>query len=312
MTHTRFSPATATSHSFAPNRATPHAETPSIRTSAAKALHALAGNHGALGSLTDLAPSPPSVGRFAALLHHLNNFALSASALSVASLSAIKETYDASALSSAHKITLTTATAASLSSLMDLAVAVGKYCNPSSTSSQIQNTAWLASAGKLLGSKHLETYGGRYQSTLLGTSMMLFLNSAGQIAGGHGARHDRPGTADDTATPGTLGLPSASSAPETGTQDLDALESCIGFAALTYRAFGDAATTAVIDWMNAKEARRNMDVVERHLSYEAPYGTEGTFKLRDPELDIEASDDSGVDERSLSSVSSSVPHVMNV
>ncbi|AKM29157.1 hypothetical protein AB870_02005 [Pandoraea faecigallinarum] len=247
------------------------------------------------GSLKDLAPSPPSVGRFAALLHHVNNFALSASALGAASLGAIKETYDHGALSTAHKITLSTATAASLSSLMDLAVAVGKYCNPSSTSAQIQGTSWLASSGKLLGSNHLETYGGKYQSILLGASMMLFLNGAGQIAGRHVTQHEL----DHVATPAPLGLPSPSETPAAETQDLDALENCIGFVALAYRAFGDATTTAVIDWMNAREAKRNMDVVERRLSFEDAYGTEGKYRLRDPELGIAAAGDSDRDDVSL-------------
>ncbi|MFK0376616.1 hypothetical protein [Pandoraea sp. NPDC090278] len=224
-----------------------------------------------------MAPSPPTVGRFAALMHHVGNAALSISALGAASLNTVKETYVSSSLSSAHKITLGTAAAASLSSVMDLAVAVGKYCNPESTTSQIMNTAWFASAGKLLGSKHIETYGGRYQTALLGTSMILFFNQAGQIAGQHNAQHEH----DDAVTPNSLDLPAPSAAPQTRAQELDALQSCIGFVATAYRAFGDIATTAVIDWMSAREAKRNMDVVERRLNYEEAFGTEGKFGLRD-------------------------------
>ncbi|WP_150574690.1 hypothetical protein [Pandoraea aquatica] len=223
-----------------------------------------------------MAPSPPTVGRFTALMHHVGNFALSVSALGAASLNTVKETYESSTLSSAHKITLGTAALASLSSVMDLAVAVGKYCNPESTTSQIMNTAWFASAGKLLGSKHIETYGGKYQTALLGTSMILFFNQAGQIAGQHDA-HEH----DDVVTPNSLGLPAPSAAPQTSAQELDALQSCIGLVATAYRAFGDIVTTGVIDWMSAREAKRNMDVVERRLNYEEAFGTEGKFRLRD-------------------------------
>ncbi|VVE52651.1 hypothetical protein PCA20602_04813 [Pandoraea capi] len=302
------SPSLATGTQFPGNNGT------SFKTDAGDALSALARK---AGSLEDFAPSPPAVGRFAALFQHISNFVLSASALGAASLSTIKETYESSTLSTAHQVTLSTATAASLSSLMDLAVAVGKYCNPSSTSAQIQNTAWMASAGKLVGSKHLETYGGKYQTTLLGTSMMLFVNGTGVLAGGHESKQEM----DETSTSAPLGLPSPSEAPGTELQHLDTLQNCIGFAALAYRLFGDALTTGVVDWMSAREAKRNMDVVERALNYEEGFGTEGRYRVRDAEWDLEAgeaSDDSGMDDRSLKSVSSSVanasdtPLVMNL
>ncbi|AKC71200.1 hypothetical protein [Pandoraea oxalativorans] len=156
-------------------------------------------------------------------------------------------------------------------------MAVGKYCNPASTTSQIMNTAWFASAGKLLGSEHIETYGGKYQTALLGTSMILFFNQAGQIAGQHDAQHEH----DAAVTPNSLDLPAPSASPQSRAQEFDALQSCIGLVATAYRAFGDVATTAVIDWMSAREAKRNMDVVERHLNYEDPFGTEGKFRLGD-------------------------------
>lgn len=275
---------------------------------AAKALNTLSAHS---GSHRHLIPSPPAVGRFAALMHHIGNTALSLSALGTASLSTIKETYESSTLSSAHKITLATASAASLSSLMDLAVAVGKYCNPSSTPSHIMNTSWVASAGQLLGSKHLETYGGKYQSTLLGASMMVFFNQAGRISGGHEAKQEIV----DEVTPApfeNVAAPTQSAAPDIQTQDLDALQSCIGFTAAAYRAFGGMATIGVIEWMNTKEAKRNMDVVERSLDYEESFGTVGSFRLRDADSDIEAPDDSGVDNTSLNSVAASVPHVTYV
>ncbi|MFJ2993608.1 hypothetical protein [Pandoraea sp. NPDC087047] len=275
---------------------------------AAKALNTLAAHS---GSHRHLVPSPPTVGRFAALMHHVGNTAFSLSALGTASLSTIKETYESSTLSSAHKITLTTASFASLSSLMDLAVAVGKYCNPSSTPSHIMNTSWVASAGQLLGSKHLETYGGKYQSTLLGASMMVFFNQAGRISGGHEAKQER----GDDVTPSpfeNLAAPTPSVAPDSLTHDLDALQSCIGFTAAAYRAFGSMATIGVIEWMNAKEAKRNMDVIERSLNYEESFGTPGVFRPRDADIDIEASDDSGVDDASLNSVAASVPQVTYV
>ncbi|WP_150659686.1 hypothetical protein [Pandoraea sputorum] len=230
--------------------------------------------------MSEMAPSPPTVGRFTALMHHVSNAALSISALGAASLNMVKETYESSTLSSAHKITLSTAAVASLSSVMDLAVAVGKYCNPTSTTSQIMNTAWVASAGKLLGSKHFETYGGKYQTALLGTSMILFFNQAGQIAGQHDAQHEH----DDAVTPNSLSLPAPSASPQTRAQELDALQSYIGLVATAYRAFGDIATTAVIDWMSAREEKRNMDVVERCLNYEDPFGTEGKFRSRDADM----------------------------
>ncbi|VVE62977.1 hypothetical protein PAN31117_01108 [Pandoraea anapnoica] len=252
----------------------PGGDNAAVRKDAANALARLSDIS---NSLSEMAPSPPAVGRFTALMHHVGNAALSISALGVASLNTVKETYECSTLSSAHKISLSTAAVASLSSVMDLAVAVGKYCNPESTTSQIMNTAWFASAGKLLGSKHIETYGGKYQTALLGASMMLFFNRAGQIAGEHDAQHEH----DDAVTPNSLGLPALSSAPQTLAQEIDALQSCIGFAATAYRAFGNIATTAVIDWMSAREAKRNMDVVERQLNYEDPFGTEGKFRLRD-------------------------------
>ncbi|VVD70087.1 hypothetical protein [Pandoraea anhela] len=322
MRNTSFSPTTSSiSPSFATGTRLARDNETALRTDAARALGALARNAGSIaapnlasstastaGSLADLAPSPPAVGRFAALLQHIGNFALSVSALSVASLATVKETYESSALSNAHKITLGTATAASLTSLMDLAVAVGKYCNPSASSAQIQNTAWLASAGSLLGSKHLETYGGKYQATLLGTSMILFINGAGQLAGGHDGKKE----IDDAVTPGPLALARPSETPATELQHLDTLQNCIGFAALAYRVFGDAITTGVIDWMSAKEAKRHMDVVQRALDYEEPFGAAGTYKTRNAESDLEAgevSDDSGMDDGSLRSVSSSVPYV---
>lgn len=265
------------SNTYAGGIPLPGGDNAAVRNDAAKALNRLSEFS---SSLSEMAPSPPTVGRFTALMHHVSNAALSISALGAASLNMVKETYESSTLSSAHKITLSTAAVASLSSVMDLAVAVGKYCNPTSTTSQIMNTAWVASAGKLLGSKHFETYGGKYQTALLGTSMILFFNQAGQIAGQHDAQHER----DDAVTPNSLSLPAPSASPQTRAQELEALQSYIGLVATAYRAFGDIATTAVIDWMSAREEKRNMDVVERCLNYEDPFGTEGKFRLRDADM----------------------------
>lgn len=265
------------SNTYAGGIPLPGGDNAAVRNDAAKALNRLSELS---SSLSEMAPSPPTVGRFTALMHHVSNAALSISALGAASLNMVKETYESSTLSSAHKITLSTAAVASLSSVMDLAVAVGKYCNPTSTTSQIMNTAWVASAGKLLGSKHFETYGGKYQTALLGTSMILFFNQAGQIAGQHDAQHEH----DDAVTPNSLSLPAPSASPQTRAQELDALQSYIGLVATAYRAFGDIATTAVIDWMSAREEKRNMDVVERCLNYEDPFGTEGKFRLRDADM----------------------------
>ncbi|UVA77719.1 hypothetical protein [Pandoraea commovens] len=274
--NTYLTPANA-SNTYTGGMPLPDADNAAVRNDAANALKRLSEIS---SSLSEMAPSPPAVGRFTALMHHVGNVALSISALGAASLNTVKETYVSSSLSSAHKITLGTAAVASLSSVMDLAVAVGKYCNPASTTSQIMNTAWFASAGKLLGSKHIETYGGKYQTALLGTSMILFFNQAGQIAGQHHAQHEH----EDTVTPNSLDLPAPSASPQTRAQELDSLQSCIGLVATAYRAFGDVATTAVIDWMNAREAKRNMDVVERSMNYEEAFGTVGKFRLRDADM----------------------------
>ncbi|VVD71067.1 hypothetical protein [Pandoraea soli] len=233
----------------------------------------------ALGGLQDdahaqhrLRPSPSTVGRFTALMQHVGNFGLSLASLSVASLNNIKEIYDDSALATAHNVTLATASLATLSSLMDLTVAIGKYCTPSTTTADIKNTAWLTSAGALLGSKHLERYGAKYQTTLLGASMMVFFNQAGRIAGEHHAMAElsqlvapTPSAPPSEATPGD-------------TLDIDALQSCIGFSAAVYRAFGGIATEGLTEWMTAMEARRSMDLVERQLNYESPFGHEGRYR----------------------------------
>ncbi|VVE00819.1 hypothetical protein [Pandoraea terrigena] len=233
----------------------------------------------ALGTLQDdtralhhLRPSPSTVGRFTALMQHVGNFGLSLATLSVASLNNIKEIYDDSALATAHKVTLGTASFATLSSLMDLTVALGKYCTPSTTTAQIKDTSWLASAGALLGSKHLERYGSKYQTTLLGASMMLFFNQAGRIAGEHHAMAER----SQSATQAPAAVPSE--APPTESLDIDALQSCIGFSAAAYRAFGGVATEGLIGWMTSMEERRSMDLVERQLNYQSPFGQEGRYR----------------------------------
>ncbi|WAL81085.1 hypothetical protein OYT13_14540 [Pandoraea sp. XJJ-1] len=233
----------------------------------------------ALGAMQDdahsthrLRPSPSTVGRFTALMQHVGNFGLSLASLSVASLNNIKEIYDDSALATAHNVTLATASLATLSSLMDLTVAIGKYCTPSTTTADIKNTAWLTSAGALLGSKHLERYGAKYQTTLLGASMMVFFNQAGRIAGEHHAMAELSNRVGPT--------PSAapSEAPPGDTLDIDSLQSCMGFSAAAYRAFGGIATEGLIEWMTAMEARRSLDLVEHQLNYESPFGQEGRYR----------------------------------
>ncbi|WP_374622472.1 hypothetical protein [Pandoraea sp.] len=262
------------------------------------------------GSQLSLRPSPSSVGRFTALMHHVGNFGLSLSSLGVASLNTVKETYDSSALATAHNVTLGTATLATLSSMFDLAVALGKYCSPSATTEQIKDTAWLSSVGAVLGSKHLQTYGGKYQTAILGSSMMLFFNQAGRIAGEHHAKAEATGSVMPTPSD----APSPSELPPADTLDVDSLQSCIGFSAAIYRAFGGIATEGLIAWMNAVEARRSMDLLDRQTTYESEFGLDGRYTLDTSESPQAArSPDATDSDEPISHARAAVsPSVMNV